>query len=321
MKMKFTDSAFYQKTIQPALNPQNIVPFLGLAFVIALFAVLTGGKNIALSNIQRISLQSVLLMIGCLGATFTLAHGGLDFALGGILGMAVAIGGLAGMVNPILTIPVMLIVAIAGEVLEVTVSIGLAIPSFIVSLAMMFITKGILIGITQKFSVTSNAIFLKLDQPVFYFAVLVAVFLAALILFQYTKIGKYNRAIGSNYTAAVTSGIPVNQYKILAFLVCGLAVGTSAFLNFIRAGSVSATTGAGFELNVLIALVLGGNSISGGTSVKIRSAIIGCLILVALENGLVMVGIEPAMVGLIKGIIFLTAIAVAYDRKTGQIIT
>jgi ribose transport system permease protein len=68
-------------------------------------------------------------------------------------------------------------------------------------------------------------------------------------------------------------------------------------------------------------LVLGGNSISGGTSVKIRSAIIGCLTLVILENGLVIVGVDPAMVGLLKGLIFLSAIAVAYDRKTGQIIT
>lgn len=309
------------KPITSALKFQRVFPFLGLVFVIGLFAVLTGGKNLAFSNIQRVSLQSVLLMICCLGATFTLAHGGLDFALGGILGMSIAVGGLAGMINPILTIPVILIVAVLGELLEVITSIALNIPSFIVSLAMMFITKGILVGITQKYSINSNPIFLKLDYPIFYYVVLMVVFILALVFYQYTKIGKYNRAIGSNFITAVTSGIPVNKYKILAFLVSGLALGISAFLNFVRAGSVSATTGAGFELNALIALVLGGNSISGGTSVKIRSAIIGCLTLVTLENGLVMKGIEPATVGLIKGIIFLTAIAVAYDRKIGRIIS
>ena len=302
-------------------NLQNIFPFLGIIFVTGIFAILTDGRNLAFSNIQRVSLQSVLLMIGCLGATFTLAHGGLDFALGGILGMSVAIGGLAGMINPLFTLPVILIVAVLGEVVEVTTSLVLKIPSFIVSLAMLFITKGILIGITQQHSVNSSPMLLTLDQPIFYYSVLIIVFILALFLFQYTKIGKYNRAIGSNFTAAVTSGIPVNRYKIYAFIVSGVALGISAFLNFVRAGSVSFTTGSGFELNVLIALVLGGNSISGGTSVKIRNAIIGCLTLVILENGLVMVGVEPAIVGLIKGSIFLTAIAIAYDRKIGQIIT
>lgn len=300
---------------------QNMVSFMGLTFVIILFAVLTNGKSLKFANIQRILLQSVLLIIGAVGATFTISHGHLDFSLGGIMGMSVALGGLVGTWNPFLTIPAIIIIAIISEVAVVLIHIGLNIPSFIVSLAMMFITKGILVGVTQTVSVKLDPMYMGLDVPVFYFAVLLVVLAIAYVLFAYTKIGKYNKAIGSNYTAALTSGVPINAYEIAAFVVSGATLGISAFLNFVRAGGVSATTGAGYEINVLISLVLGGTSLTGGTSVKIRSAIIGCLLLTVLENGLVILGVQPAMTGLIKGVLFLTAIGLAYDRKTGQIVT
>ena len=301
-------------------NLQNVISYIGLAFVLVLFAILTQGKSVKIANIQRILLQSVLLIIGSVGATFTIAHGHLDFSLGGIMGMSVALGGLVGTWIPALTIPAVIAVAVIAEVLVVLIHIALNIPSFIVSLAMMFITKGILIGVTQTVPVGLNAMYAGWDKPIVYFIVLVVVLIASFILFEFTKIGKFNKAIGSNFVAAATNGVPVNLYKILAFIVSGVALGISAFLNFVRAGGVSATTGAGYEINVLIALVLGGTSLTGGTSVKMRGAIIGCLILTVLENGLVILGIQPAMMGLIKGVLFLTAIALAYDRKTGQII-
>jgi len=309
------------KRMTQKFNLQSIIPFLGLVFVIVLFAVLTNGRNLSLSNINRIILQSVLLIIGSVGAAFTIAHGSLNFSLGGVLGMSVAIGGLAGMIHPILTIPAILIAAVLGEVLVASLHIALKIPAIIVSLAMMFITKGILVGITQTVSVGLSSSYIAWDTPALYFSVLLCVVVIGYVLFQFTKIGKYNKAIGANFTAAKTSGVPVNKYKILAFIVSGFTLGISAFLNFVRTGGVSATTGSGYEINVLIALVLGGISITGGTSVKIRGAVIGCLILTILENGLVMIGVQPAMMGLIKGIIFLASIALSYDRRNGQVIT
>lgn len=301
-------------------NMQNILPLLGLVFVVGLFAVLTKGRNLEFTNIKRVTMQSVLLMIGTIGAVFTISHGSIDFSLGGILGMSIAIGGLAGMINPMLVFPVILIVAVLGQLFVVLIHMALNIPSFVVSLAMMFITKGVLVGISQTVSVNIDPVFFDWDKPILYFGVLFVVLIAAYVLFEFTKIGKYNKAIGSNYTAAVTSGIAVNKYKILAYVVCGSALGVSGFLNFIRAGSISATTGSGYEFNVLISLVLGGTSITGGTGTKVRNAIVGCLILMSLDNGLVMMGVQPAMMGLIKGVIFLVAIALAYDRKTGQIV-
>lgn len=319
--MIFLDKVTRPTRTSSRLNAQSIVPFLGLIIVIGLFAILTGGQNLKLVNLSRVVLQSVLLMIGCISAVFTIAHGHLDFALGGILGMSVAIGGLAGMINPLLTVPVIIIVAVAGELFVVAIHTSLNIPSFIVSLAMLFITKGVLVGITQTLSVRVDSIFLALDTPVFYYGVLLTVLILAFIVFEFTKIGKYNKAIGSNQTMALTSGIAVNRYKVYAFMTSGFTLGIGAVLNLVRAGGVSATTGSGYEINVLISLVLGGTLLTGGTSVRIRGAVLGALILTSLENGLVILGVQPAWVGLIKGMLFLAAIAVAYNRKSGQIIT
>ncbi len=319
--MKFNTTQLKIRIKNSNFRIQSITSFLGLAFVVILFAILTHGLSLRPANIQRILLQSILLIIGGAGVSFTIAHGHLDFAIGGILGMSVVLGGLAGSIHPLLTIPVIILAAVLGELLVVSTSIFLAIPSFIVSLAMMFITKGVLVGITQTVSVSLDPVFNSWDSQIFYFVVLIAVLIAAVFLMEFTKIGKFNKAIGANYTAAETTGIPVNKYKVLAFIVAGAAVGLSAFLNFVRAGGVSATTGSGYEINVLISLVLGGTSLTGGTSVKIRGAVIGCLILMVLENGLVILGVQPAMMGLIKGLLFLVAIALAYDRKSGQVIS
>ena len=300
---------------------KTIVPFFGLIFVIALFAILTGGKLVAWTNIQRVLLQMVLLMIGSLGVTFTISHGNLDFSLGGVIGAAAMFSALAGTVHPALTIPFAILAAIICQLCVVGGSILFDIPAFVVSLAMMFITRGLMMAATQTRQIVVPKAYLEWDEPYVYFIALAIVLVVLFFLFEYTKVGKYNRAIGSNYTAAVTSGVRVNKFKALAFVVSGAALGVSAFLNLIRAGGITATTGAGFETNVLIALVLGGVSLTGGTNVRLRGAVIGCLILTVLENGLVMIGVQPNMVGTIKGIVFLTSIAFAYDRKTGQIIT
>ena len=68
MKTKITNNNLEKKEVSRSFDIQSIIPFLGLTLVVVLFAVLTGGKNLSFSNIQRIVLQSVLLMVGSVGA-------------------------------------------------------------------------------------------------------------------------------------------------------------------------------------------------------------------------------------------------------------
>ena len=141
------------------------------------------------------------------------------------------------------------------------------------------------------------------------------VLLITAILFNYTKIGRYNRLIGSNPVVSFLSGIDTKLYKILAFLVSGFCVGIAAFLTIIRGGGISGQTGATFEMDTIIVLTLGGAPLSGGSGVKLRSALLGALTYFVLSNGLIVWGVNAEVIFIIKGILFLTIVALTFDRS------
>jgi ribose transport system permease protein len=304
---------FFQKKIV-----KSLVPFAGLVFVVALFALITGGRFASLINLRLILLQSVILMIGGIGTSFTVAHGNFDLSLGGILGLSAIVGSIVGISAPGLTLPVSIVVGLICSLLVGTIHVVFNIPAFIVALCMMFISRGVATIIAMTTILNMPVALSNLDTPVFYIGILIVVALIAYFLFEYTKIGKYNKAIGENIVSANISGIPVKKFKLIAFGISGTLVGLGGFLTMLRAGGLTGTTGQGYELDLVISLVLGGTVLTGGTGTKLRGAIIGCLILTLLGNGLVMWGVDINLVGAIKGIIFLATVALAYDRSSGR---
>lgn len=303
-------SAFFKK----------LIPFIGLIVVLAFFAIVTGGKSISFINLKLIVLQAVIIMIGAIGLTFIISHGSMDLSLGGALSMSATFGALAGEYNPALTIPVCILVGIAFGLFVVGTHILLRVPVILVSFTVMFFGKGIVGTIAASRVITLPSEFNYMNTPVVYFIFLTVLFVIAYIIFEFTKVGKYNKAIGSNYTAAVMSGMPVNKYKMFAFLISGILIGICGFLSLLRSGGiVAASSSYGFD--VIITLVLGGVSLTGGTNVKLRAVIIGGLILSILGNGLVILNVEPAFVQAVKGLIFLITVAISYERKSGEIIS
>ena len=77
---------------------------------------------------------------------------------------------------------------------------------------------------------------------------------------------------------------------------------------------------SGLETEILIAMVLGGIPLSGGHNVKMSGILVGALMLSVLEAGMILVGLNDDLTGLVKGVVFLIAVAISYDRKPGQII-
>lgn len=307
-----------KKTIVTREFGKKIIPYLGLVFVVILFGFLTEGRSISPGNLKLIIKQASILMIGSVGATFTVAHGTFDLSPGGIVALSALAGGLVGNVNPWLMLPTCIIAAVLCSWAVVGIHISLQIPAFIGAIVLMFVGQGVIGSVSTMAQVRLPEIFADLDTPLFYFTVLIAVVIIGYVLLEYTKIGKYNKIIGSSNSAALVSGIEINKYKWLAFTVGGCCYGICAFLTMVRAGAISASTGNGFEMMIMIALVLGGTSLNGGTSVKIWGAITGCLIYYILENGLLMMNAQGYIMELIKGMIFLLAVTFSYDRKAGN---
>ena len=296
----------------------SILPFLGLFVVVVLFSILTGGEAVSVGNLKTVLLQSCIYMVAVMGTTFTISMGNMDMSLGGIIVASCMAGGILGQNNPILVLPMCIIVSILGQMIVAAAHIWLNIPSIIGSFIVMYLGKGIAstIMLTRSANIKLPRALKALNVPAFYYGIAIAVVVISYIISEYTKLGKIGRAIGANQNAVKTGGVRVKKYKLMAYLYCGIMLGIASFMMFIRSVGVTAKTGTGFETNAIIILTLGGISLSGGANVRVIKAVIGCLLFCFLDNALILVGINSTEVGLIKGLIFLAAVAVGFDRKS-----
>ena len=161
---------------------------------------------------------------------------------------------------------------------------------------------------------------MALDQWGLKIAVLLVVLVISFFMFNYTRFGKYERAIGGSEVVAKLSGVNVARYRTLAHVLAGAYTGIVAFFATARASTVYPASGQSFEMDVLIALVLGGLSLSGGSSTRIRCAVLGALTIALMENGFILVGVDPNAIQGIKGLIFIATVIFSYERKKGQVV-
>lgn len=129
-------------------------------------------------------------------------------------------------------------------------------------------------------------------------------------IMEKTRLGRYIYGIGGNSEAAALAGISVNKIRLFVFGSMGLMTALGGILFASRLQSASTTAGAGFELDAIAACYIGGTSTSGGIG-KVTNTIIGALVIMSLTNGLNLMGVGIAYQYVVKGIIFI--IAVAFD--------
>ena len=293
---------------------RELFPYLGLLLMIVLFSVTTNGKFLRIRNLTMILKQSVIVMIGALGSSFVLAHGNMDFSIGGEMALCCLLSYYISRLNPYLMLPACILLALLLSFLVGVVHVVIGVPAFVSGMCVMFIGKGIVQSVSGS-GLICPSIYNALDATWFYVLALALTLAVTFILFNYTRIGRNNRLIGSNPTAAFLSGIDTKKYKILAFLTSGFCVGVSSFLTIVRGGGISAQTGASFEMDTIIVLTLGGAPLSGGSGVRLRSALLGALTYVILSNGLIIWGVPAEIIFAIKGILFLTIVALTFDRS------
>lgn len=299
---------------------KKMLPILELLAVILVFAVLTGGRILRPDNVVLILKQSTTLIICCTGATFVLAHGNLDFSIGANIALSCGLGCIAGNIHPYLFIPTIILSTLALDVLMCFIHISCKVPAIVVSWAMMFCNQGIMTFLSGEYDLRIPEMYAWLDRNAVYIVVMLLLVLAGSFLLNDTKIGKYNKAIGSNPVNAEMNGIQVNKYKFLAYIVCGLFVGVAAVLTMARGKSATVLTASSMSVNVLISVVLGGLPLGGGMKARIHAGIIGALILMILTNGLTMMGVDNTWIGAIKGMVFLVAVIATFDRKSMSVI-
>lgn len=302
------------------ININTLMPPLGLILIIVIFAYLTDMRLIQANSINLILSQVYVLMIASAGVFMVMTIGGLDFSQGSILGLSSIVVSYLSFYNiPLAIVGGVITGGLIGAI-NGFFHTRFRIQSFIVTICTMFLFRGICAYITTNAPVAAIGGITNYNTTLIKTSLTLLVLAVIFIAFNFTKIGLNLKAIGAGEMGARFSGVRTDVTKFLVFTAAGLITGFASFINVIRVGSVTATSGSQLETQILIALVLGGMPISGGAKARIYNIVIGTLIYSILNSGLVMLGLDTAMQQLAKGIIFVLVVAITIDRKSIQVV-
>jgi len=315
-----------------SFREQGII--LALIFLFVGFSVATP-HFLRIANLLNVLRQVSLLGIIAVGMTMVIISGEIDLSVGAVYGIAaVSCGLLMRSGYPFWFAMVMAVLTGAMVGLSNGTLVNyVKIPSLIVTLGMLNVVRGSYLLITGGLPVFLSAqtvrdpclpVFFFLGQgKIFNLVPMLVIFLVGIVVFGYfvchrSLFGFYLRAVGGNARAAKASGINVERIKTIAFILVSTLAALAGVLNLSFLSSVQGIVGAGLELDVIAATVIGGTSLAGGEG-TILGTLIGVLIIGVLRNGLVLLGISPFwQTTLIGGIIIgAAAIDVATRRTRG----
>ena len=256
------------------------------------------------------------LAVVAAGMTLVLIIGGIDLSVGSVLGLAGSVLGVA-MVNwgwPMWAASLLcLAVGLAAGMLNGLVSVRLGIPSFIVTLGMLEIARGLSYLATNSQTKYIGAAVEGLSRPLpmlgfsLAFLLAVMVIIVGQVALSRTIFGRYLIAIGTNEQAVRLAGINPRPPKIAVFALMGLLSGLGAICYTSRLGSSDPNAGVGPELSAIAAVVIGGTSLMGGRGSVVKS-FFGVLIIATLEAGLAQVGASEPAKRVITGAVIVIAV-------------
>lgn len=299
----------------------NYVPIIGLILVTLIFAILTKGKTVSSVNLRILSNQVIVTALVAIGAVFSFSCGAFDMSLGGSLCLSAIAGALAGNKTNSLVVMILVtfLVSIGIALFKGVIAANLTLPIFIVTIIFSSFLSAIgLVLLGKETTISLGGLVTIKNMTPINIICLGGFYLLSLFLFNYTKIGKSMKLQGGNIKAAIQSGINTKKNVILAFTMSGVGVALAATITLLRTRTATATTGVSIGNDILVAIVLGGMPLSGGSRSKISAAIIGAATITILNNGLSVYGVSNDVIQIVRGVIFLTVVfitSVTYRTK------
>ncbi|MCQ2450262.1 MAG: inner-membrane translocator [Clostridia bacterium] len=303
---------------------QRILMLLPIASLLILFGVFC---SVIISKEYRLDMylkiifnEGVVLAVVATGATFIYTLGSFDISLGASTLFSATMGVMA--YNATKSLPLMLLVimgvAIGCSLASSVLASIFGLPVFVTTVAMMSVLSAISAKIITSnggalggISIPSSVV-QPFDAVEIKFLIL-AVFVAVCIfVFNFTKIGRREKFLGGNPICAKLTGIGINKYAIIAFVMAGIGVGIGAFLTLVYTPSVTASTASSIGMNVIVAIVFGGMPISGGPRSKIYAAVTGGFSYIILNNILKLLIDSNAGYGISQIVSALFFLAVVY---------
>jgi ribose/xylose/arabinose/galactoside ABC-type transport system permease subunit len=309
--------------------------FLALAIEIIILAIFAD-RFFTQENIFTVLRQNAAIGIVSVGMTFVILTGGIDLSVGAVVAVAgvVSTSMVKGDWAP-LSVRIMCAIlggisggAIIGAFNGLCVT-KLKVAPFVVTLSTMYIFRGLgyygtqartISGLPKAFFWIGQETLLRSDSPEGFpgfpvpVLIMIVVFAIGMVLLLKTTYGRHVYAIGGNPEAARLSGIRVERKLIVTYILCGMTAALAGIVGAARLGVGSSKEGQYWELDAVVAVVVGGTSLVGGRG-SLWGTFLGAVFIGFLLNGMNLMQVDTFFQMVVKGVVLLAAAAL--DRKEG----
>ena len=310
------------------LDLQTLLAPAVLIVVFIILCVLSANFR-TMSNFMSILLTASVSGVLAIGMTYCVIGGGMDISVGTTMSFAMV---MTATFICKMNLPIMLGIILgilSGSFVGLINGIfitKLKILPFIQTIGMMWIAKGMALVVSGTRPIYfENSWFLKICTGSVIgdltgirvpngFLVMLASAVIAHLLLSKTVFGRYAYAIGSNEEATRLSGVNVDKWKILQYVLCGTMSGVAAVLTCSRLTSAEPSLGSGYEMEAIAACIIGGASPSGGQG-SAMGTIIGCFFMVVLINGLRIISVPAEWQTVVEGAVVIGAVYLDTRRK------
>lgn len=294
--------------------------FISGMVIIVLF-LLVGLKNpkfLALSNIFNVVNNSSIYALVAIGMAFVLFTSEIDVSVGATVGLSAAVAGslVRDGQSTVLALFAAIVIGLVIGCVNALGVVNFGIPSIIMTLGVMGITRGIIYVYTngnwvENLPAGFKAMYQQsIGGTLSYFYLLILVLsVAVFLVMKYTRFGKSFKAVGDNIDGARLIGIPVSRTKWIAFILSGLFAALAGFLYASRVGFVTPTDGNGYEMTAIAACVIGGIALTGGTG-SVWGAVLGAIIMSSVSSILVFLGFSSNYNNVINGLMLIVIVVV-----------
>ncbi len=295
----------------------GIGPLLIALVLICLFLTVTTSTFLTTSNLTNIIVQTSVVGVAAVGATFVIITSGIDLSVGSnvaLSGMVAAYamkhelvpGGVGGIV-------VALLIGVLVGAFNGASATVLRLTPFIATLAALAMARGLtqqvsqgqtIFGFPRSFTFLGNGAIAGVQAPV---VVTVIVFVVGYLLLTRTSFGHQVYALGGNREAARLAGIPVRRVEFAVYALAGLCAGLAAIVLTGRLNSALASGATGLELQVIAAVVIGGTSLFGGRG-SLVGTFLGVVLIGVIVNGLTLLNVNPFWQQFVQGAVIFVAV-------------
>ena len=298
---------------------KKYIVYISFITVLVVFSIILRDRGfLSYGNIMNILRQTAMISVAAVGMTFAISAGLIDLSTGSVVAMSALTTALMLRVTGWIPAAICgLLVGFVSGFLNGIVVAKVRIPAFLVTLGTSSVFAGIARTMTNLEAVpiinaNFNFIFGSGDiGPIStLFLWTIVIMILGHILYRKTSLGRAVLAVGGNESTARYSGIKVDQIKLWAMTLCGVAAAFAGILYAGRLNGARYTLGENDNMSVIAAVVIGGTSFSGGKG-TIVGTIIGSIVIGMLNNGLLLMGLTVSEQMMARGLIIILAVSLS----------